>query len=113
VYLSTSSRIKIVNIPSVSSYFGQIDVMQWTSYMDECLDILTESRESPSDERFVCQVRLQLLAQRVSRAKLQARGVELANGTIVPPGFYLKALQLKLQELKRSISPELQQDGQF
>lgn len=98
-------------MPSISSYFAQIDAMQWTPYMDECLDTLSENQESSFDELFINQVRLQLLCQQVPQALSQDRESGHAEGTIVPPTFYLKALQSNLKELKGSFCPDLLQDS--
>ncbi|KAL4780056.1 hypothetical protein BJX76DRAFT_361179 [Aspergillus varians] len=86
----------------VSSYFAQIDAMQWTPYMEECLDVLSRSAESPYDEMFAHQVRLQRIAGEVESAK----------GTMTaPPAFYLTALQLKVNEVRAQIPPHLQQEA--
>ncbi|KAJ5501837.1 hypothetical protein N7453_006654 [Penicillium expansum] len=86
----------------VSSYFAQIDAMQWTPYMEECLDVLSRSAESPYDEMFAHQVRLQRIAGEVESAR---------STTTSPPAFYLSALQLKVNEVKAQISPHLQQEA--
>ncbi|KGO68317.1 hypothetical protein PITC_066750 [Penicillium italicum] len=85
----------------VSSYFAQIDAMQWTPYMEECLDVLSRSAESPYDEMFAHQVKLQRIAGEVESAR---------STTTSPPAFYLTALQLKVNEVKAQISPHLQQE---
>ncbi|PWY73034.1 hypothetical protein BO70DRAFT_381779 [Aspergillus heteromorphus CBS 117.55] len=86
----------------VSSYFAQIDTMQWTSYMDECLEVLSQSTESPYDEMAAHQARLQRIAGEVESAK----------GTQnVPPAFYLSALRHKVDEVKAQISPGLEREG--
>lgn len=71
--------------------------------MDECLELLSKSRASPFDELFIQQVRLQLVAEQVEKAK----------GTTVPPAFYLKDLRFKANEIKANLPPHLQQDGEF
>ncbi|CAM1508658.1 Fc.00g055060.m01.CDS01 [Cosmosporella sp. VM-42] len=86
----------------VSGYFAQIDAMQWTPYMEECLDFLSQNGESLSDEIFVHQVRLQRIAVEVETVR---------NTTTAPPAFYINALQVKLDQAKSYISPQLLQDG--
>lgn len=79
--------------------------------MDECLQVLTGSQDYPGDEILVTQVRLQLLTDIVTRA---AEGVSYGghssqrSGT---PSLYLKALHSDLATIKRSIPPNLQQNG--
>ena len=72
--------------------------------MDECLNVLSQNKGYQHDEQFVHQVRLQLIAGEIETAK----GV-----TTVPPAFYLKALQLRVEGVKANISPQLQTDGEF
>ncbi|ROV95570.1 hypothetical protein VSDG_05261 [Cytospora chrysosperma] len=85
----------------VSSYFAQIDPMQWTPYMEECLELVSQNRECPYDEIFAHQVRLQRVAQEV----------EIARGTtIVSAAFYSSALRRRVGDIKAQISPHLQQD---
>lgn len=38
---------------SVSSFLQKIDTLRWTSHMDECLQVLDERKEYPSDEGIV------------------------------------------------------------
>ncbi|CEO58808.1 hypothetical protein PMG11_03510 [Penicillium brasilianum] len=85
----------------VSVYFGHIDSMQWTPYMDDCIDALMQSKESPYDETFVYQVRLQRIVGEVESVR---------ETTKAPPDFYLKFLQQKVDEVKASMPPRLQQD---
>ncbi|KAJ5893433.1 hypothetical protein N7495_005124, partial [Penicillium taxi] len=85
----------------VSSYFAQIDEMRWTPYMTECLDVLSRSTESPYDEMFAHQVRLQRVAGEVESAKLTLTS---------PPSFYLPVFQTKVNDIKTKIPPHLQQE---
>ncbi|KAK8079301.1 hypothetical protein PG994_003108 [Apiospora phragmitis] len=85
----------------MSSYFGQIDALQWTAYMEEGLTVLHRSKECVTDESFVHQIRLQLLSREVGNVLRQT----------APPHFYLKAFQSKLDGAKSTISQSLQSDG--
>ncbi|KAF7561477.1 hypothetical protein G7046_g2655 [Stylonectria norvegica] len=98
-------RIKTLTWPgvsSVSAYFAQIDALQWTSHMEECLTTLSQSKESPYDEMFAHQVLLQKIAGEVEGTK----------GTIstTPPSFYLTAFRTKLDLVKADFSSGLQHD---
>ncbi|PYI00607.1 hypothetical protein BO78DRAFT_37618 [Aspergillus sclerotiicarbonarius CBS 121057] len=87
----------------VSSYLADIDPLQWTPHMDECLEVLAQSRESPYDEMLTHQVRLQRIANEME----DVRG----GWAAVPLPFYLGALQQKVNAVKEAISPELRHDG--
>ncbi|OOG00092.1 hypothetical protein ASPCADRAFT_203985, partial [Aspergillus carbonarius ITEM 5010] len=86
----------------VSSYLAQLDPLQWTPHMDECLEVLTQNGESPYDEILTHQVRLQRIASEMESIR--------GTSAPVPLAFYLAALQRKVNEVKEGISPELQQD---
>ncbi|KAJ5947193.1 hypothetical protein N7466_000208 [Penicillium verhagenii] len=86
----------------VSSYFGQIDTMQWTPYMDECMDVLSEKNESVYDHMFIQQIKLQRVAVDIEEVK----GTEK-----VPPAFYLAGLRHRMNNIKMQIPPQLLQDG--
>ncbi|KAJ5579581.1 uncharacterized protein N7459_005566 [Penicillium hispanicum] len=91
----------LADIVRVSLYFLQIDELQWTPFMDECLDVLSRHGESPYDEVFAHQVRLQRIASELQNIK---------GAQQVPPGFYLTALKQKLDDTKSRI-PQAQQKG--
>ena len=75
--------------------------MQWTLYMDDCINALLQSKESPYDEIFVHQVRLQRIVGEVESVREETKA---------PPDFYLRFLQQKVDEVKASMPPRLQQD---
>lgn len=86
----------------VSSYFAQIDTMQWTPYMDECIEVLSEQNESKYDEAFVQQVKLQRLAEDIEDIKGKDK---------LPPAFFSAGLRYRLNDIKMHLSPQLLQDG--
>ncbi|KAJ5785555.1 uncharacterized protein N7503_010767 [Penicillium pulvis] len=85
----------------VSSYFAQIDTMQWTPYMDECIEVLSEQKESMYDEAFVQQVKLQRLAEDIEDIKGRDK---------LPPAFFSAGLRYRLNDIKMQLSPQLLQD---
>ncbi|KAJ5491200.1 phosphoketolase 1 [Penicillium diatomitis] len=85
----------------VSVYFGHIDPLQWTPYMDECAVALLRTQESPYDEMFVHQVRLQRIVGEVENVR---------EASTASPDFYLKFLQQKVDEIKVNMPAQLQQN---
>ncbi|KAK7959813.1 uncharacterized protein PG986_004667 [Apiospora aurea] len=86
----------------ISSYFGQIDALQWTPYMQESLVVLDHSKECATDESFLHQIRLQLLAREIE---------SIRHRTAPLHSFYLKAFRSSLDSAKSSIPPNLQSDA--
>ncbi len=80
--------------------------MRWTPYLDECLRLLEEKREYPTDLLLVYLVRVQLISNKLACAPWNDTFGDAM--TKFPPEFYLKALQSQLDDLKRNIPPELQ-----
>jgi len=76
--------------------------------MDEGLRAIGANKECATGESFAFQVRLQLLAQRAVQVREQQEAT-----TPLPASFYLKALKGQLQELRGSLSPQLQQQGMW
>ena len=74
--------------------------------MDECLQILDEGQECATDEILVQQVRLQLLVDRVTRDTWTDKPMR------APLSYYLHALHLQFQEIKDSLSPQSQRNGE-
>lgn len=94
----------------VSSYFQRLDALRWTPYLDECLAVLAENKEHPTDLLLVHLVKLQLLAEKVSQAPWHEGHGDAIGPTRAPPIFYLKALQAQLQDFKANISPEIRRN---
>lgn len=79
--------------------------------MDECLQVLTDNKTHPGDAVLVTQVQLQLLTDIVARATGNVSYGGQSSQRSGPPSLYLKALHSDLDGVKRSIPPELQNNG--
>ncbi|KAK9243068.1 hypothetical protein V1506DRAFT_494407 [Lipomyces tetrasporus] len=60
----------------ISSFLQKIDALHWTPYLDECLQMLDETKECLNDESLVQQVRLQLIAEKAARSTSYDAGPE-------------------------------------
>ncbi|KAJ5736933.1 uncharacterized protein N7483_002058 [Penicillium malachiteum] len=85
----------------VSSYLKQIDPLQWTPYMDECLETLAKSPESINDEIFMHQIRLQRVAGEVDDMKHTGK---------FPLSFYITSFRHRIDIIKCNISPMVLKD---
>ena len=94
----------------ISSYFQRIDALQWTPYMDECLQVLEETKEHPTDILLVQQVKFQLLIEKVSHGPWQDVAMDSLDMKGLP-ALYLKALQTQLHDLKSNVPLELRENG--
>ncbi|WQF80723.1 Putative zn(2)Cys(6) fungal-type DNA-binding domain-containing protein [Colletotrichum destructivum] len=94
---------------AVASFLGKMDPLRWTSHMDECLQILDEQPESPSDRSLAALVKMQLLKDEAG--KLSSRSdamLEAMDGPKTPMAMYVKVLQTQLQRIIQSLPSELQ-----
>lgn len=84
--------------------------------MGEYLCAIEANKECSTDEAFAFQVRLQLLAQRANQVREQREVAPANAGTGPVPThssiLYLRTLQTQLQQLRKSLPTNLQQQGQ-
>lgn len=79
---------------SVSKHFNQIDCLQWTHHLQECVELLKDRRDEPSDTILVFQARLHHIAQKAADAHKQKDGSSPATM------LYLSALRDQLWEVQ-------------
>ncbi|KAL3426836.1 zn 2cys6 transcription factor [Phlyctema vagabunda] len=89
----------------VANYFQRIDHMRWTPYLDECLNILEATEEFSTDKLLVSLVRMQLITNKASPTIWYE--IFSDSGAQLPPALYFKALQAQLNDLERSLPPDL------
>lgn len=95
----------------VSSYFQRLDALRWTPYLDECVAVLAEKKEYPTDILLIHLVKSQIIAEKAGQAPWHEEQSEVSGSTKAPSTFYLKALQAQLQDFKVNIAPEIQTNG--
>ena len=93
------------------SYFQRLDALRWTPYLDECVAVLGEKCEHPTDLLLIHLVKLQLVVEKAGQAPWHEERDDPNGSVRVPPIFYLKALQAQIQDFKTRIPPSLQGNG--
>ncbi|KAF7155365.1 hypothetical protein CNMCM5623_007436 [Aspergillus felis] len=83
--------------------------MRWTAHMKECLEVLTERKETPNDAVLVQLVRIQLVVDKVIRRSWDESGItaECLDNPRLPTSFFIQTMQQQLQSIKGRIPPEL------
>ena len=74
--------------------------------MDECLQVLDESLECPTDEILVQQVRLQLVVEKATQVTLNDKHMR------APLSFYIQALHSQFQDIKDRLPFQSQRNGE-
>jgi len=86
-------------------FFQRGEPMHWTPYLDECLRVLSDTRQCETDQVLVFMVRAQLICNRAAAFSWEN---DAGSGTRAPKEFHLEALQSQLDELKSSVPADLQ-----
>ena len=85
--------------------------MRWTRYMDECLKVVEETKEVPSDELLVQLVKVRLIAEKA--LDVPPTGGSVMGGENTPTIFYIKALDAQLGEWRKSLPANLVENSKF
>ncbi|KAL8787768.1 MAG: hypothetical protein Q9195_007637 [Heterodermia aff. obscurata] len=82
----------------------KIDTLEWTPYMDECLQTISQSPEQPGDEYLAAQVMIQLLVEQLRRGRWNPQDY-------LSPSSSLGPLHVQMEKIKTQLSPTLQQNS--
>ena len=85
--------------------------MHWTQYLEDCVAVLAETNELPSDAILIQMVKLQLIVEKVRRGPWHEEHDDSTGFSRAPPIFYLKALQAQLQDFKARIPQQIERNG--
>lgn len=97
----------------LAAHFQRIEPLRWTPYLDNCLQVLNEAKDAPTEIDFVQRVRLQLLTKEALSLTSHDDLGEARSPDPLPTGFYRKSLLAQLEMIKRDIPLELQQNGEL
>ena len=81
--------------------------------MDECLQILGETKECPNDEILVQQVRLRLIVEKTFWETSFDVAVDSTEHAREPSSLCLEALGSQLQDIKSQLLTQTQTDGKL
>jgi 3-methyladenine DNA glycosylase Mpg len=81
--------------------------MRWTAHMKECLEVLTERKETPNDAVLVQLVQIQLVVDKVIRRSWDESGLTVeGSDPLLPTSFFIQTMHQQLQRVRSRISPE-------
>ncbi|KAL4908420.1 hypothetical protein BDW74DRAFT_175102 [Aspergillus multicolor] len=90
----------------IAQFLGRMDPLRWTPHMKECLDVLTQTEESPGDAALVQITRTRLVADQILQG-FWADGLYGLSSSNARASFHLKALESQLRTNKAEIPPQL------
>jgi hypothetical protein len=86
-----------------------MEPLRWTATMDDYLRILSEEKETELDVLLVAQAKCQVITNQItSYPTEQATGGE---GSKAPPAYFVKAMELQLQDIQKSLPIEIQSNS--
>lgn len=91
----------------ISQFLCKPDPMRWTAHMKECLEVLTERKETPNDAVLVQLVQIQLVVDKVIRRSWDESGLATEEGPRLPTSFFIQTMQHQLRSIRSRIPPEL------
>lgn len=92
-----------------ANFFQRIEPMHSTRYLHECLHVLEEEKDCPTDDLLIHLVRVQLICNKGSALAWNDVLSDADMG--VPTDLYVKTLKLQLENLEHSIPQELKSNG--
>ncbi|KAJ6781563.1 hypothetical protein PWT90_01558 [Aphanocladium album] len=99
-------------VSSLSTVFGRIDPMRYTSYVKECLTVLESEVEYETDIILVFLLRIQHLTQRISELNPRDNTIEeFSSIPKAPTAVYVSAFQNELNELRAKLPNHLKNDN--
>jgi hypothetical protein len=77
--------------------------------MDDYVRFLSEKKEAELDILLVTQAKCQVITNQITSCPTE-RAAE-GGGSNVPPAYFIKAMQLQLQNIRKSLSVEMQSNS--
>lgn len=97
---------------SMSTVFGRIDPMRYTSYVKDCIALLASNKEYETDVNLVFLLRIQHLTQRISELNPRDNTIEeFTSIPKAPAAVYISAFQNELDELRAKLPDHLRNDS--
>jgi hypothetical protein len=95
------------NLLSVGNFFQRSEPMRWTAYLEECLNLLQQTKEHPTDELLVYLIRVQLICNGIV-ADGWSDVYHITNTSQkLPRLHYMHLHKMQLDEVKRSMPDHL------
>ena len=98
---------KYTDAYSCANYFQRSEPMRWTPYLEECLKLLMQTAEHPTDELLSCLVRLQIIANGVQAEDWDNVYPHSELSQKLPRSQYIHHHKMQLDDLKRTIPAHL------
>jgi hypothetical protein len=88
-----------------------MEPLRWTPYMDDCVRILREERETKLDLLLIIQVKCYIVVAQMIRP--HSEWAADTEGSRPPAAYLVKATQLQLQDIRQILPADMQTDSQY
>jgi hypothetical protein len=88
----------------------EMEPLRWTPYMDDCVRILREGKETDLDIMLAFQAKCHIVIGQITHPS--SEGVVNGEGSRPTAAYFVKALQLQLQDIRQWLPPEMQSNSQ-
>ena len=89
----------------------QMEPLRWTPYMDDCVRILREGRETELDFFLIFQAKCYIVVAQMIRP--HSEWAADTEGSRSPAAYFIKATQLQLQDIRQNLPADMQTDSQY
>ncbi|KAK9319612.1 hypothetical protein V1517DRAFT_310580 [Lipomyces orientalis] len=89
-----------------ATFHHKAECLSWSRYLSQCLQMLEDVKEFPSDEFFVYQIRLQRIIEKTTPVVIQIQDMEPEESNRLI-GLYVRALRSQLAEVTSKIPSHL------
>ena len=97
-------------------FFLKTQTMRWTPHMEECMQKLADEPQCPGDLVLVVLAKIYKVLEDYSQvqwANSEFGGRSGVTSAKTNPMHYLKSLRANLEDIKKNLTPELQENSMF
>jgi len=85
-----------------------MEPLRWTPYMNDCVRVLREEREINLDLLLILQSKCYITV-----AQMICPHAEWAEESKPPGAYFIKAMQMQLQDIRQNLPADMQTDSQY
>jgi hypothetical protein len=92
--------------PSAATFQSMVESLSWSPYLEECLKVLEDAKETPGDDLLVHFIKLQRIASKATTIRVQMKDADSEESTRII-GPYVSMLNNQLAAVKSLIPVHL------
>lgn len=97
---------------SAATLHSRVESLSWSPYLEECLKVLEDAKESPGDDLLVYLIKFQRITSKATTVRVQTRDAETEESTRII-GPYVSSLNGQLAAVKSQMPAHLVTNSEF